>query len=301
MSATLWDSFEDILKKAEDHFLNFRFEQAIEAWNNYYKITAKTEFQSFATEISTHWDAQLYQQIGSLSQLHFLFTELQSKRTRNQISQYTYDLYKRLLISIYRKQFSTEIQSTAQLESCVFEYLSGNPTGAQGILKQILDNDAENVQARIYLGFSHLDLHEQKEAVELLTQNLFLAADEIPEEALYLSQFKLLYGKLFADSGNREEAAWLLTFESWYRSYLVFTKNENFYRAVRHMESNERIVQVKYYSYERYRHFARCLFLAEYVRNFHKEESGLIQEQEVYMQKLDRELFARYRKKRRET
>lgn len=300
MSATLWDSFEDILKKAEDHFLNFRFEQAMEAWTNYYKITAKTEFQSFATEIATHWDAQLYQKIGSLSQLYFLFRELQTKSIHNKISQYTYDLYKRLLIRIYRDQFSGKVQNVSQLESGVFEYLSGNPSGAGAILQQILDNDTENVQARIYLGFSHLDLHEQKEAVELLTQNLFLAADEIPEEALYLSQFKLLYGKLFADSGNREEAAWLLTFESWYRSYLVFTKNDNFYRVLRQMESNERIVQVKYYSYERYRHFVRCLFLAEYVRNFHKEESGLIQEQEVYMQKLDRELFARYRKKRRE-
>jgi len=139
-----------------------------------------------------------------------------------------------------------------------------------------------------------------KEAVSVLTENLFLAADKLPEEALYLSQYKLLFGKLYSDCGNREEAAWLLVFESWYRNYLVFTENNRLFKVIQHKESTERIIQVKYYTHERYRHFVRCLYLADYTRHFQKEQRGLIHEQENYMQKLDRELFARYRKKRQE-
>lgn len=300
MAATLWDSFEDILNKAENYFLNFQFSEAMKAWENYYAITAKTEYQSFANEIAEQWDDRVYSDINSLSQLYIILSDLQIKHTKKEISQYTFELYKRLLIRIYQKRFREGQENTDLVESGVFEFLSGNAQTASVILQKILDDDPGNIQARIYLGFAMLDLHEQKTAIELLTENLFLAADKIPEDALYLSQFKLLYGKLFSDSGNREEAAWLLAFESWFRSYLVFKEDKEVYRLIRQLESNERIMQVKYYAHERYRHFARCLFVAEYTRQFHKQEHGLIQEQELYMQKLDRQLFSRYRKKRRE-
>jgi hypothetical protein len=64
-------------------------------------------------------------------------------------------------------------------------------------------------------------------------------------------------------------------------------------------ERSERILQVKYYVSEKYRHFIRCLFIAEYVRQFLQNEKGIIWEQEAYMEKLDNILFERYRKKRK--
>ena len=300
MAATLWDSFEDFLQTAENHFLNSRFEQAIQAWDQYYKITAKTEYKKIIEEVQSNWDPEFIKQVDSLDRLYTYFTELQLRRTQNKISQFTYELFKKLVIKIYKEQFRDRSASDGGLEAGVFEYLSGNISEAQKKLTQILTLRIEDVQPRIYLGFTYLDSHDQKTAVALLTENMFLAADKLPEEALYLSQFKLLYGKIFSDSGNREEAAWLLAFESWYRNYLIFTENKPFFRLMQQKESNERIMQVKYYSYERYRHFVRCLYLSEYIRHFQKEQTGTLHELENYMQKLDRELFARYRKKRKD-
>ena len=91
-----------------------------------------------------------------------------------------------------------------------------------------------------------------------------------------------------------------MPFESWFRNWLIFDENKTFFDVIRKKETNERIVQVKYYSYERYRHFARCLYIAEYARQYLKKETGLILEQENYMSKLDGILFDRYRKKRKE-
>ena len=214
-------------------------------------------------------------------------------------NQYTFDIYKKLLVRIYEQNFRQNGPDKG-LEAGVFDYLSGNLDQAEEKLRAVLEKDVENIQARIYLGFTSLDKHDQKTAITYLSENLFLAANVLPEEALYLSQYKLLFGKLNSDRGNREEAAWLLTFESWYRGYLIFTENPRFFRVMQQKESNERIMQVKYYSYERYRHFVRCLFIADYTRHFQPRQHGLIHEQENYMLKLDRELFARYRKKRRE-
>ncbi len=299
MSATLWDSFEDILSEAEELFLGFHFDEALEAWEKYYKITAKKEYGEIIAQITENWDDKRFTKIDSLSSLYTIFNDLQTKRTQNKINRYTFELFKKLIIRIYKQRFRSNSPQEG-LEAGVFDYLSGDFASAQKKLQQILEQDVENVQARIYLGFTYLDQHDQKTAVAYLSENLFLAANALPEDAFYLSQFKLLFGKLHSDSGNRDEAAWLLTFESWYRGYLIFTENPRFFRVMQQKESNERIMQVKYYSYERYRHFVRCLFIADYTRHFHPDQTGLIHEQENYMLKLDRELFARYRKKRRE-
>ncbi len=299
MSATLWDSFEDILSEAEEHFLGFHFNEALEAWEKYYKITAKKEYGEIIAQITENWDEKRFTKIDSLSSLYIIFNDLQSKRTQNKINRYTFELYKKLIIRIYKKHFSSDSPEEG-LEAGVFDYLRGNLESAEKKLQMVLEQDVENIQARIYLGYAYLGKHDQKAAVSCLSENLFLAANELPEDALYLSQFKLLFGKLHSDKGNRAEAAWLLTFESWYRGYLIFTENTRFLRVIQQKESSERIMQVKYYSYERYRHFVRCLFIADYTRHFHPDQTGIIHEQENYMLKLDRELFARYRKKRRE-
>ncbi len=300
MAATLWDSFDNLLEEAENHFLNFRRDEAMKAWDSYYNITARQEYQTIGEEVKQNWDEARFVNVGSLSQLYIILLDMQNKRTEKQISRYTFDLYKKLIIRIYNSHFKSLVTDTSGLESGIFDYLCGNYQVAIDKLSKILEDDIENLQARIYLGYAFMDSHEQKSAISILSENLFLAADQFPEEALYLSQFKLLFGKLYSEHGSKKEAAWLLTFESWYRNYLIFTENKRFFRLMQQKESNERILQVKYYSHERYRHFIRCLFVADYTRQFHKENRGLIQEQENYMQKLDRELFARYRKKRPE-
>jgi len=299
MAATLWDSFDHLLADAEENFLNYHFDRAVEQWQNYYRITAKVEYQKILKEITQNWDEKAYLNIPSSQRLFKQFLELRSKLFAREISNYTFNLYQQLLLKIYRKRFRAQSYRDNSLESAVFEYLCGETDKAVGKLREVLLKDPESSIARSFLSAALLDKHEQSAAVAVLSQNLFLSADQLDENDLHLSQFKMLLGRLHTTSGNRQEAAWLLTFEAWYRNYLIIEQDPVFFRLMQKKESNERILQVKYYNYERYRHFVRCLFMAEYARLYHKQNKGLIAEQENYMSRLDTLLFARYRRKRK--
>ncbi len=300
MAGTLFDSFEPLLQEAENYFFDFRIEDALAAWEQYYHITARVEYQSIIKEIRTHWNADRFDRIDSLYALYQLYMEYREKYHKQAMSGYTFGLFKKLFIGLYNKQFAQIPVQKHSLERGVFEFLSGRNDTAIDELQAILNTEIDNIEARIFLGHAYMAAHRQKEAVTILSENLFLAADRIPEEALYLSQFKLLFGKLYSEHANKDEASWLLVFESWYRNYLVFEENPRFFRLIQQKESNERIIQVKYHASERYRHFLRCLYIADYTRHFDKKQVGLIREQENYMQKIDKELFTRYRRKRKE-
>ncbi len=300
MTATLWDSFDDLLARAEEYFLDFDFDNALTQWKKYYSITAKQEYRGIIDEISQNWDYDIYTNISSLSRLFQIFMELRNKVFQKKLSNYTFNLYKKLLLKIFKNKFFEESRLDVSIESGVFEYLTGEYDFAINKLERVLSKDAGLVQARSYLGAAYLAKHEQRLAVSALTKNLFLAADKLYEEDLYLSQFKLLFGRFYTSAGNREEASWLLTFEAWYRNFLVIEEDKTFFLLIQRKESNERIIQVKYYNHERYRHFVRCLFIAEYCRLYLAKNIGIIIEQENYMAKLDSNLFARYRRKRRE-
>jgi len=300
MTATLWDSFDDLLTEAEESFFDFNIEQALVHWEKYYRITARQEYRAIIEEITQNWDSDTYSDVPSLTRLFQIFNELRHKVYQKEICSYTYNLYKKLLLKIYKNEFFESSRLDVSIEAGVFEYLAGEYDSAINKLERVLSRDAGIVQARSCLGAAYMAKHEQRMAVSALTKNLFLAADELFEEDLYLSQFKLLFGRLHASAGNREEAAWLLAFESWYRSFLVLEEDNTFFLLIQRKESNERIMQVKYYNHERYRHFARCLFIAEYSRMYNAGNSGNIIEQENYMAKLDSSLFARYRRKRKE-
>ncbi len=299
MSGTLWDSFDHLLEEAENHFLNFEFEKALELWENYYRITARTEYEKITKELKSLWNQGHFTSVQSLQQLFQVFLDLRDRYTKRQISYYTYNLFKKLMVKIYQEQFHYTAHAEISLESGVFEYLIGHYDMAIEALKQVIQDQNEALIPRIFLGYSYIAIKEQQPATAILTQNLFLAADELNEDDLYLSQFKLLLGRLFSRTSHRKEAAWLLPFESWYRNYLIIEEDEVFYRMMQEKERNERIMQVKYYSYERYRHFVRSLFIAEYTRLFAKNEAGLIADQEDNMRKVDGPLFARYRRKRK--
>lgn len=300
MSDTFWDSFDHLIKQAETEFLNFEYAKAVESWQNYYKITAQKEYQNIIKELNNTWSAKTFKDIPSLHQLFILFQSYHSKFTKKEISNYTFNLYKKLFIKIYKQNFHDIARNELTTEAGVFEYLAENYQTAISILNSVIETDQESIIARIYLGYTLLALKDQRGAIAVLSQNLILSADKLNADDLYLSQFKMLYGKLYSSLSNSEEAAWLMPFESWFRNWLIFDEDKMFFDLIRKKEINERIVQVKYYSYERYRHFTQCLYITEYARQYLKKETGLILEQEKYMAKLDSHLFDRYRKKRKE-
>ncbi len=299
MSATLWDTFDKLLDEAENAFLDLRFQQALDKWREYTRITAKTEYDNIIKEIEQCWDDELFSGVASLYRLFQIFEELKQKFDQNKISRFTFKLYVKLLTKIYREKFRIKKSGRPSLEHGVFTYLSGDYEIATAELTQILQKKPDNVTGRIYLGHAFMALKDQKAAITALSYNLFLAADRLTEDDLYLSQFKMLLGKFRAQQKHHETAAWLLTFESWYRNWLIIKEDKAFYSVMRQKESSERIMQVKYYNFERVRHFVRCLYIADYARQNLRQEKGLIIEQEKYMEKLDPVLFEKFRKKRK--
>ncbi len=134
-------------------------------------------------------------------------------------------------------------------------------------------------------------LNDEDKGLAYLTQSLFLGGDQILSEDIGSSQIRNLYGKLKSVHGKGEVGPWMVPFEAWFRNWLVWLEDITFFQGMQQKERNERILQVKYYASEKYRHFVRCLFVAEYVRQFLPKEKGIIWEQEAYMEKLDAHLF----------
>ncbi len=299
MSATFWDNFDHLLGEAETAFLNEDIDGALDKWLTYYKITALSEWQENAVEIKEIWEDNKAKHIESPDELFKLWKNIRRLEVNNKISRYSRNLFIRYIVNVYNERFHNRSDTLKKEQIGVFEFLAGNYEEAADLLRERLRNNSDDVISRIYLGWCYLEQKEQKSAVAVLTQNLFLAADELAENDLYLSQFKMLYGKLHSQRTNHQEAAWLLTFESWYRNWLFLEEDESFYQIMRQKEIDERIFQVKYYLHERYRHFVRCLYIAEYNRRFNKKNVGPILEQENYMQRLDPLLFEKYRKKRK--
>jgi|GEM_PF-1438908 len=299
MAETFWDSFDHLLHQAEQEFLDGNFDAAFTLWSEYYRITAKKEYKRIVEELQTIWDRKEYTENLSLIRLFQLLQKLRGHYKDKQITSYTYQLLRKYLVHIYQQQFRVADRPGQSMEAGVFEYLSGNYAAAVDILSSVLQQKIDALPARIYLGYAWLALKEQRPAIALLSQNFVLSADELWEDDLYLSQFKMLYGRLYSEHGNAKEAAWLLAFESWYRNWLIFEEDKRFFNLIQTKEMGERIIQVKYYAYERIRHFVRCLFITEYARLHSHRSKNLIQEQEKYMARLDVQLFERYLKKRK--
>ena len=295
MPATFWDNFDHLIVEAETTFLNGDINVAVEKWRAYYKITALSEWENIADEIENVWTNGKVDNISSLDGLFEFWKIIRDYKSNNKMTQYSFNLFNKLIGKTYLEKYRSDENGA----NGVFEYICGNYHEAITLLKKDLQDDNTNMIARIYTGWSYIKLKEHKTAISILTKNLFLSADLLTEDDLYLSQFKMLYGKLHSLHSNHKEAVWLLTFESWYRNWLFFEEDDSFYQLMRQKEIDERIFQVKYYLHERYRHFARCLYIAEYNHQFNKKNIRPILEQENYMQRLDPQLFDKYRKKRK--
>ena len=159
--------------------------------------------------------------------------------------------------------------------------------------------EPDNLLARIFLSKCYFIDQKEDKGMAYLSQVVFLGGNEILEEDIGAPQIRNLYGRLRSIHGKGEVGVWLVPFEAWYRNWLVWSEDTPFFQVMQQKERNERILQVKYYASEKYRHFVRCLYIAEYVRQFLSREKGIIWEQEAYMEKLDANLFQRYRKKRK--
>lgn len=296
--ATLWDRFDSLLHDAEQLFFNFEFDKALRQWEAYYQITAKVEYGRIINEIRRLLREIDTTQIDTSEKLLATFHKIRHRFLERQIHRYTYDLFLNLLKKIYLNQFADSEKNNDLLHG-IFNYFLQDYQRAGEALTAYLQKNFESVEGRVFLGHVYLEVGEQRSAVALLTENLFLAADQLYEDDLYLSQFKLLFGRLYSQTSRKNAAAWLLPFEAWYRNFLVFERDDRFYKLMVQKEQNERIIRVKYTTAERYRHFVRCLFVAEYTRLFLKEKTGVILDQETYMEQLDPALFTRYRKKRK--
>jgi len=268
-------------------------------WEQYYRITARKEYKTISEEVARYWNEERLKNITTLTTLFNLFMEFRSNYRQQKLSHFTYTLYLKLFVKIYKDDFQQMTSSDYVLEKGVFEYLAGDYETSLQLLSKVLEKNFDSIIARIFLGFAYLGKKDQRKAIVYLSQNLYFAAEELDVEDLYLSQFRLLFGRLYTQVGDRKAAAWLLTFESWNRNWLIIEEDERFFSLMRKREQNERILQVKYTAAERYRHFAHCLYIAEYCRKFKQSQKGLINEQENYMEKLDTLLYARYRKKRK--
>ncbi len=297
--ATLWDRFEYLLREAEQRFFAFEFEAALEKWESYYQITAINEYGQILREIQRLMKETDAVKINTPSKLLTAFRRVRRRFLERRIHLYTYNLFLNLFKKLYMAQFRDQVVEDGLFHG-IFNYLQGNYEAAVGFLRNYLQHNFESIEGRIFLGYAYMETYEQHlEAIALLTENLFLAADQLYEDDLYLPQFKMLFGKLFSKTGRKNAAAWLLPFEAWFRNFLVFKENERFYKLMVQKEQNERIIRVKYTTAERYRHFVRCLFVAEYTRQFIKDQPRIVAEQETYMEQLDAALFARYRRKRK--
>ena len=163
----------------------------------------------------------------------------------------------------------------------------------------VLNQQPDNLLARIYLSKCVYALGEDDQGTAYLSQAMFLGGNEILLEDVGNVQIRNLYGRLKSQHGKSEAGIWLVPFEAWYRNLIIWLEDISFFQVMQQKERNERILQVKYYTFEKYRHFVRCLFIEEYVRHFLPKEKGIIWEQEAYMEKLDPILYQKYRKKRK--
>jgi hypothetical protein len=184
------------------------------------------------------------------------------------------------------------------LATGVFCYIEKRYDKSKENLSVVLNQQADNLLARIFLSKCCFAKGEEDQGTGYLSQALFLGGNEILVDDVGSTPIRNLYGRLKSLHGKGETGVWLVPFEAWHRNWLVWIEDITFFQIMQQKERNERILQVKYYTSEKYRHFIRCLFLAEYVRQFLPKEKGIIWEQEAYMEKLDQTLFNRYRKRR---
>ncbi len=291
---SLWSSFDNLLSDAEKYFQEQDFDRAMELWREYASITGMPKWLKTVEEIRN-----LIREFSPSTQPEILFDRwlvLRTRLLRHEISIYSFELSERLYADLFLNSKQTV---SYDLATGIFCFVAGRNENAIANLKEVILEKPDNLLARFYLSRCFYKAGEEETGLGYLTQTLFLGGNELFVEDIDVLRLRNLYSRLRALHGKGEVGVWLAPFEAWYRNWLKWQEDEPFFNIMQMKERNERILQVKYYTAEKYRHFIRCLYIAEYVRLFMKREKGIIWEQEAYMEKLDSSLFQRYRKKRR--
>ena len=293
---SIWSSFDDLVEEAERTFFDHHYENAIKKWQDYAQITGAPSWQQAADDLKRLITEYLSAQITDPQQLFESWLNLRKQMNENQLSSYAYNIMQRL----YAKIFLAAKQTVSfDVATGIFCFIEKRYDTAKENLTDVLLRKPDNLLARIFLSKCHFVLGDEEKGMAFLSQTIFLGGNEILSEDIGSPQIRNLFGRLRSIHGKGEVGVWLAPFEAWYRSWLVWVEDTPFFQVMQQKERNERILQVKYYASEKYRHFVRCLYIAEYVREFLPKEKGIIWEQEAYMEKLDANLFQRYRKKRK--
>lgn len=293
------DEQEKLLKEAEKLFLNLDFDGALSKWRLCLNKSENEQLRNFVNEILFSLEDKSLLDIRDLSVLFKIWVEQREKYRSERIGQPAFALLERLLVKIYRERFQHLAKKEYTVEAGIFEFLMNDPDSAIPRLNRAVSDNIEDSLAISYLGQAYHAKNDLRSAMIRLTQNLFLNAENLSVEDIFEPQIKSIYQELIRIRKNRKISAWLTVFESWLKDLLIIRDDPSFFRLMQHKEQTERILQIKYYPHERYRHFMRCLYMAEYGRMFKHQVTDLVIEQEHYMDKLDRQLFARYRQKRK--
>jgi tetratricopeptide (TPR) repeat protein len=292
---TIWSSYENLLSEAEKKFFDQEFDEALKLWKEYTRITGSPNWHVITRDLHQIIMEFLSAQISDSQQYFEEWLRLRNKMNRSELSVYAFQLMERHLAQLFLKNKQTV---SFDLATGVFCYIEKRYDKAKENLSVVLNQQPDNLLARIFLSKCCYALDQVDLGTGYLSQALFLGGNEILPDDVGSEHIRNLYGRLKSLHGRGEAGVWLVPFEAWYRNWLVWIEDITFFQVMQHKERSERILQVKYYASEKYRHFIRCLFIEEYVRQFIPKEKGIIWEQEAYMQKLDETLFKRYRKRR---
>jgi hypothetical protein len=293
---SIWSSFENLVEEAEHKFFNHDYEGAIQSWENYARITGSPIWQQAAGDLRQLISKYLSNKNEEPQQWFETWLHLRQLMNQNKLNSYAYHIMQRLFARIF---LATKQTVSFDLATGIFCFIEKRYETAKENLSVVINHEPDNLLARIFLSKSCFVMDEEEQGTAYLSQAVFLGSNEILEEDIGSEQIRNLYGRLRSIHGKGEVGMWLVPFESWYRNWLSWIEDTPFFQVMQQKERNERILQVKYYASEKYRHFVMCLYIAEYVRQFLPKEKGIIWEQEAYMEKLDASLFQRYRKKRK--
>ena len=293
---SIWSTFDNILKEAERQFYEYNFDQALKHWQEYAEITGENRWRHAFSDLKQLLVEYSSAKLTDPQQYFEQWLRIRRRLHDNQISLYAFERMERLYAKVF---LSTKTTVSFDLATGIFCYIEDRTDKAIENLSVVINQQPDNLLARIFLNKCYYKMNDAENGNAYLTQALFLGGDEIVADDIGSEEIKNLHGRLKSLHGKGEAGLWLVPFEAWFRNWLTWKEDISFFQVMQQKERNERILQVKYYASEKYRHFVRCLYIAEYVRQFIAKEKGIIWEQEAYMEKLDTGLFQRYRKKRK--
>ncbi len=293
---SIWSTFDNILKEAEHQFFEYNFEQALKHWQEYAEITGENRWRHAFNDLKQLLFEYSSVKLNDPQQYFEQWLRIRRRLHDNQISLYAFERMERLYAKVF---LSAKTTVSFDLATGIFCYIEERIDKAIENLIVVIHQQPDNLLARIFLNKCYYKINDAEHGNAYLTQALFLGGDEIIADDIGSAEIKNLHERLKSLHGKGEAGLWLVPFEAWFRNWLTWKEEISFFQVMQQKERNERILQVKYYASEKYRHFVRCLYIAEYVRQFIAKEKGIIWEQEAYMEKLDTNLFQRYRKKRK--